>query len=124
MSEPTHKRTITLSTIVSVLVICGAVLPTFGVLAFPWFVTFTTSAVAGEIQSQVKQQVSPVNAAMRVLLEAKVGELEDEIAALEVRSRRSPDWNETDAKALQAKRRALATNQAALASMSAAEKAR
>lgn len=122
--QPVHRRTITISTVVSILSICGVILPAIGVMAFPWFVSFTSRAVAGEIQTQVRNQVSPVNAAMRVLLEAKVAELEDEIAALEVRERRSPDWGEADAKALAAKKRALEANKKALSSMSAAEAAK
>lgn len=59
-THPTHRRTITLSTVVSVLAICGVILPLLGALSFPFVRDFISKAAAGEVKVQVQTQLAPV----------------------------------------------------------------
>lgn len=118
-----HRKTITISTVVSMLSICGVVLPVIGTLSFPWFVGFVSNAVAGEIQAEVRKQVQPITAALRAQFESQVAALEVEIARMEYRRDRRPDsWTEVDATDLVSKKRQLESQRTALVAMTAAER--
>lgn len=119
-----HRKTITLSTVVSMLAICGVVLPVFGVLATPWFVDFVTDAVAGDIREEVQDQVAPMTAGLKVLIEDTIAELEDDISALEFRRDNVPEtsWTAADAQVLTNKRRRLASQRMALSAIVRAER--
>lgn len=120
-----HRRTITISTITSTLSILVVILPLFGVVGYPWFQGFLSKAVAGEVGEQVNQQVAPVNAAMRVLLESQIVVLEDEISSLEYRRDRNPTtWTEVDARELLIKQRRLQSQRSALMAMDQASRPR
>lgn len=117
-----HRRTFTLSTVVSVLAICGIILPVLGVISSPWLVQVMSSAMADEIAEEVSKQVAPVNAGLKVLIENTIAELEDEISQLEFRRENMPEsWTAGDAQFLTNKRRRLASQRRALAAIVAAE---
>lgn len=123
--KPLHTRHIvTLSTVVSVLAICGVVLPVVGTLASPWAVKYMSTAMADEIEKQVERHLSPTNAGLKVLIESNIAQLEDDISQLEYRRQNQPaSWTPLDAQTLTNKSRRLAAQRAALAAMSGAERA-
>lgn len=118
-----HRRTLTLSTIVSMLAICGVVLPVAGAVSMPWFVNFVGDAVADEISAEVKKQIEPTNAGLRVMIESTIAEIEDDISALEFRRDNMPEsWTAADAQQLTNKRRRLRSQNQALAAMLGVER--
>lgn len=120
-----HRHPITLSTVTSILAICGVILPIVGVIASPWVVDFMSSAMADEISEEVGKQVAPVNAGLKVLIESTVAEIEDDISALEYRRENMPEtFSAADAQILTNKRRRLASQQRALAAIVEAERSR
>lgn len=117
-----HRRTVTLSTVVSILAICGVVLPAFGVVMAPWAVGYMETALADEIETQVEKHLAPVNAGLKVLIESTIAELEDDISALEYRRDNMPEsWTAADAQTLTNKRRRLNSQTRALRAILAAE---
>lgn len=120
-----HRRTITVSTIYSSLAICGLVLPVLGVLFTPAIINYLSSAMADEIRGQVQEQVTPVNAGLKVLIENNIAELEDEISAMEYNARNSPEhFTALDASMLTTKKRRLRAQQDALKAIIEAERSR
>jgi hypothetical protein len=117
-----HRRTITISTVVSVLAICGVILPVLGVVLSPWIIGVMSNAMAGEIQGQVRQQLNPVNAGLKVIIESNIAQLEDDISSLQFRRDNDPHkWTEVDAQTLTNKIRRLASQRDALAAIKQAE---
>ena len=124
LASKAHRKTVTLSTIVSILAICGVVLPIAGAVMSPWAIGYMSDAMAGEIQEQVKRQLTPINAGMKTLIEANIAQLEDDISQLEYRKENMPQsWTSLDAQTLTNKARRLRSNQQALAAIVAAETA-
>ena len=120
-----HIKTITLSTVTSVLAICGILMPVAGLLFTPAIVDYLSAAMAGEIRGQVQEQVTPVNAGMKALIENNIAELEDEISAMEYTSATQPQhFTALDASMLTTKKRRLRGQQAALQAIIEAERAR
>jgi len=118
-----HRQTLSLSAIVSILVICGAVLPTAGVISAPFFIGWLSDAMADEIKGQVKTQVTPVTAGFKVLIQSTIAELEDDISQMEFRRDNNPaSWSAADAQELTTKRRRLRSQRAALEAIESAEK--
>lgn len=120
-----HRHPITLSSVVSILAICGVILPVVGAALFPWFVGFTSNAVAGEIQKEVQKQVQPITVALRAQFESQIANLEVEVARMEYRRDRRPEtWTEIDATDLVSKKRQLEAHRTGLAAMIQAENPR
>ena len=120
-----HRHPLTLSTVVSVLAICGVILPVGGVVLSPWIVSVMSRAMAGEIQGQVRQQVNPINAGMKVLIESTIAQLEDDVSSLQFRRDNDPHkWTASDAQELTNKVRRLASQRDALAAIKQAEGSR
>lgn len=120
-----RRRTITISTVVSALAICGVILPVAIAVMSPWAVSVMSNAMAGEISDQVKTETAPFNAAMRVLLESQIVTLEDDIESLKYRrDRLGSEWTEADNRDLTAKERRLKAHRDALAAMAKAQEAR
>lgn len=118
-----HRKTITLSTIVSVLVIVGVVLPVMGILLSPFAIQVISSALGGEIKKQVVQQVTPINQGFKVLLASTVQQLESEIATLNYRRRTSAaQWSLADEQLLLSKQQNLSAQRRALAAIEKAER--
>lgn len=118
-----HKRTITLSTIVSILSIFGVIMPLFLAFGTPATVKFLSSAMAGEISDQVQQRVTPINAGLKVLIQSQIDSLEEEVSKLEFRRDNGAPrtWTQSDSTDLVLKRRRLESNRAALAAIESAE---
>jgi hypothetical protein len=117
-----RRKTITLSSLVSVMTIVGGVLPLLAILLRPWFIQVVTEAVADEVSDQIKKEIAPANAGLKVLIETQIAELEDEISRLEYKMQRlSTDWSALDAQDLTLKRRRLASQKKALLAIELAE---
>lgn len=118
-----HRWSVAASTLASIVAICAVILPVVGVIASPFVVTYLTDAMGDEIRGEVQEQVTPVNAGMKVLIENNIAELEDEISALEYRQRET-DFSALDAQNLTTKRRRLRAQQDALLAIIEAERSR
>lgn len=121
-----HNRTLTLSSVVSILTICGLILPAVGVVLTPWFLQTIRDSVAVQMRSQVakevSQQIAPTNAGLKVIIESQITGLEDEIADMNWRYDNSrPTWTIQDARNIVNKQRTLRSQVAALAAMQTAE---
>lgn len=123
-TQKRHRRTVTLSTIASCVAICAVVLPAVGFVSTPFIVSYLSTAMADEIRSQVQEQVTPVNAGMKVLIENNIAELEDEISGLEYRQRTDDNFGQLDAHTLTIKKRRLRAQQDALDAIIRAERLR
>src|SRR5687768_3191781 len=113
------RRTITISTLAALVGMCVVILPIFGTITYPWFKGIISEAVAADVKTQIRtevsQQTAPFNAAMKVLLENQVIQLEDEIDTLKYRrDRPGAIWTEGDQRDLAGKIRRLSIHQAAL----------
>lgn len=81
--------------------------------------------MADEIRGQVQEQVTPVNAGLKVLIQNNIAELEDEISAMEYRARNNGDeFTALDAQNLTTKKRRLRAQQEALLAIIEAERTR
>lgn len=85
-----HHRTITLSTIVSILAICGVILPVGGLVSSPFIVQTMSRAMAGEIHEQVKAQTAPTKEGVKAILQDKIDDLAMEVEVLESQRAREP----------------------------------
>jgi len=119
-----HHKTITLSAIVSVIVICGAIIPVAGVVLSPWLVGVMGRAMAGEIQDQARQQTLPLTTGFKVLIQANINRLQEEVDDLEFTQSDSRTKTSANAKKLASKRRELAEQVSALQAIRDAEKPR
>jgi hypothetical protein len=116
-------KTITISTVVSILSICGVVLPVLGVMMAPFAVNTMSTAMAGEIKEQVKQQLLPLNAGFKVLLGSTIQQLESEIAILQFKKETMPrSWTLADEQILLYKTQNLTTQRNALGAILDSEK--
>jgi hypothetical protein len=112
-----------LSTLASTVAICVVILPVIGFLISPRIVDIIGLAVADEIAEEVKKQIAPTNAGIKVMIESLIAELEDEIASLEFRRDNNPStWTGTDALLLSSKARRLRTQNEALRAIVTAER--
>ena len=84
------RHPVTLSSVVSVLTICGAILPTVGILASPWIKAYVVTSAASEIADQVERQTAPSTAAAKFSLQDKIDELETRRTILESQQLRDP----------------------------------
>lgn len=112
--KPRHRRTFALSTTVSVLTICGVILPVLGIVSQDFVVRVISNAMAQEIQEHVSEQVAPINAGLKVLIQTRIAELEDQIGRLSYRREFRPEtWTDADEQELiTAGRRLRAQNDA------------
>lgn len=118
-----HRKTALLSTLASTVAICVVILPVIGFLISPRIVDIIGLAVADEIAEEVKKQIAPTNAGIKVMIESLIAELEDEIASLEFRRDNNPStWTGTDALLLSSKARRLRTQNEALRAIVTAER--
>lgn len=110
-----HRRTVTLSVLGSVLSMCFLVLPTFAVVLRPWVISVMAAAMSGEISAQAQAQTAPLAAGFKVIIEGNIAQLEEEITQLQWRMQNRPSsWTEVDAQLLLTKTRRLASQRAAL----------
>jgi hypothetical protein len=121
--QMSHRKTITQSTVISILSIMGVVMPLLIAFGMPFIFNFLSNAMAGEITEQVQRQVMPVNAGLRVLIQSQIDSLEEEVSKLEFRRDNGAprSWTQSDATDLVLKRRRLESNRAALAAIEKAE---
>ena len=113
-----HRKTIGLSTAVSILSICVVIIPIVGWLFRDKAISFISAAVADEIKGEVQQQLKPTNDAFKILIQNTIAELEDEIARLQYRKENEPDtWTVLDAQDLTTKQRRLTAQRKALAAI-------
>lgn len=117
-----HRHPITLQTVVSVIVICGAIIPTSVVVLSPWIIGVMGRAMAGEIQDQTRQQTLPLTTGFKVLIQANINRLQEEVDDLEFTQSDSRTRTASNAKKLASKRRELAEQSAALNAIRDAEK--
>jgi hypothetical protein len=118
-----HRKTITLSSVVSILAIVGVVLPVLGILLSPFAIKVISNAMGGEIKKQVVQQVTPINQGFKVLLASTIQQLESEIATLNFRRRTlSSQWSLADEQLLLSKQQNLSAQRRALAAIEQAER--
>jgi hypothetical protein len=85
-----HRHPVTLSSVVSILAICGGILP-FAV----WFGRGTViTALVGElnpaISAEVKAQTAPAKNGVKAMLQDKIDELATKVAMLDAKQRRNP----------------------------------
>jgi hypothetical protein len=118
-----HRKTITLSTVVSILAIVGVVLPVLGLVLSPFAIQVISNAMGGEIKKQVVRQVTPINEGFKVLLASTIQQLENEAAMLNYRRRTTPTaWTLADEQLLLSKQQNLSAQKRALAAIERAEK--
>jgi hypothetical protein len=111
-----HKHPVTLSTIASVLMICGGIAPFAAYLSRNLLITYLAEAMATPIQAQVAKESAPTKGGVQALLQDKIDELATRIEVLETRARREPaKFTDADATELASVRSRLAKQREALA---------
>jgi hypothetical protein len=97
MAIPEKHRTVTLSTILSLLSVLAIMVPVGRYVLTPWFVTVATGALAGEISNQVKAQTAPSNNGVKSIIADKIDQLEAERDLMLTRKERAPaKWTDID----------------------------
>lgn len=115
-----HRKSVLLSTVASTLGICGVIAPVAWIVLSPWLVGVLSTAMADEIKDQVKQQIAPLNAGFKAILQQNIDRLRREIEALEFKSR-SGTMTADEARDLADKRIELDGQRGALAAIVTSE---
>ena len=101
---------------VSMLGTLTVLVPAFWFLAKPILVSSISTAMAANVQAQIKQEVAPLNIAFTAIIRKEVTRLKKEIASMEWRRDNPPDddWTEEDATNLVDRKEELVGQEAAL----------
>jgi hypothetical protein len=106
-----HGVNISLSTIISTATVLGIV----WAVGEPWLMSEVSVALAQDIQETVKQEVAPIQAGFRVLIQQQISGLRREIAELErVKTAAPQEWTAQQARDLVDKQEQLAAQIMAL----------
>lgn len=95
-----YRHPITLSTVASVIMICGGIAPVIAYLGRSLLITSLAEAMSEPIQAQVVKVTAPTKDGVQAILQDKIDELTTKIAVLENKQRRDPA-HFTDAEAIE-----------------------
>jgi hypothetical protein len=91
------RKTVVLSTAISVLGALAILVPVGRWVLAPWFTTVAFSAVAADVDARIDQKTAPGNNGIKAILAANIEELQDIVNMEVARRERAPTkWTELD----------------------------